>query len=65
MPDSLTGIFERLEASALHQEQLMARLADVLVPWTEIFPKGRLATGTFRQPSASKPMPLTSVGHSA
>ena len=27
--------------------------------------KGRLAAGTFRQPSASKPMPLTSVGHSA
>ena len=65
MPDSLTGIFERLEASALRQEQLMARLADVLVPWTEIFPKGRLATGTLRRPSASKPTPLASVGHSA
>ena len=65
MPDSLTGIFERLEASALRQEQLMARLADVLVPWTEIFPKGRLATGTLRRPSASKPTSLTSVGHSA
>ena len=56
---------ERLEASALRQEQLMARLADVLVPWTEIFPKGRLATGTLRRPSASKPTSLTSVGHSA
>ena len=65
MPESLTGIFERLEASALRQEQLMARLADVLVPWTEIFPKGRLAAGTFRQSSGSKPLPLTSVGHSA
>jgi hypothetical protein len=65
VPDSLIGIFERLEASALRQEQLMARLADVLVPWTEIFPKGRLATGTLRRPSPSKPTPLTSVGHSA
>jgi hypothetical protein len=55
---SLAGAFDRLEASAVRQEQLLARLADILVPWTEIFPKGRLAGGSVRSPQPSKSMPL-------
>ena len=61
---SVAGVFDRLEASALRQEQLLARLADILVPWTEIFPKGRLAPGDVRRPQASK-SPPSHVGHNA
>jgi hypothetical protein len=61
---SLAGVFDRLEASAVRQEQLLTRLADILVPWTEIFPKGRLPSGNIRPPQASKSA-LSHVGHNA
>jgi hypothetical protein len=61
---SLTGVFDRLEASAIRQEQLLARLADILVPWTEIFPKGRLPAGNVRRPETSKAAP-SQVSHHA
>lgn len=61
---SLSGAFDRLEASALRQEQLLARLADILVPWTEIFPKGRLPAANIRRPQTSKAAP-SQVSHNA
>jgi hypothetical protein len=61
----LTAVFDRLEASAVRQEQLMARLADILVPWIEIFPKGRLAAGAVRRPPTVQPAASTHVSHSA
>jgi len=57
---SLTRAFDRLEASALRQEQLLARLADIMVPWTEIFPKGRLPADSARrgqEPKATRAHP--------
>ena len=63
-PGSLSGAFDRLEASAVRQEQLLARLADILVPWTEIFPKGRLPAGNVRRPQTSRPAP-PQVSHHA
>jgi hypothetical protein len=62
---SLSAAFERLEASALRQEQLMTRLADILVPWTEISPKGRLAMDSVRHLPSLKQGPLTLPRHSA
>jgi hypothetical protein len=61
---SLAGVFDRLEASAVRQEQLLARLADILIPWTEIFPKGRLPTENIRRPQAAKSTP-SQVSHNA
>jgi hypothetical protein len=65
-PAYLGGVFEKLEASALRQEQLLARLADILLPWTEILPKTRLpsSTTTIRRPPSTKTAPVTEVGHS-
>ena len=61
----LNVVFDRLEASAIRQEQLMTRLADILVPWTEISPKGRLALSNVRRPPALQPVPLPVPRHNA
>ena len=63
--EQLNTVFDRLEASAIRQEQLMTRLADILVPWTEISPKGRLAMSSVGRPPALKPVPLPVSRHSA
>ncbi|HEY3197007.1 MAG TPA: hypothetical protein VGJ57_03245 [Nitrospirales bacterium] len=62
--DQLSVVFDRLEASAIRQEQLMTRLADILVPWTEISPKGRLALSNVGR-SPTKPVSLPVSRHSA
>jgi len=41
--EHLSGAFERLEAGAIRQEQLLGRLAEILLPLTDILPKTRLA----------------------
>jgi hypothetical protein len=63
--EQLNAVFDRLETSAIRQEQLMTRLADILVPWTEISPKGRLAMSSVGRPLALKPVPLPISRHSA
>jgi hypothetical protein len=61
----LEGVFERLEQSALRQEQLLTRLGDILLPWTEVLPKARASATRFRRGSTPEPIPLGQARHSA
>jgi hypothetical protein len=44
--EHLSGAFERLEAGAIRQEQLLGRLAEILLPLTDILPKTRLSSAS-------------------
>lgn len=63
----LGGVFEKLEASAIRQEQLLTRLADILLPWTDVLPKTRLPSSisTMRRPATAKSPSASGVSQSA
>jgi hypothetical protein len=63
----LTSAFQQLEASAVRQEQLLARLADILLPWTEILPKTRIpgSVGAGRRQATSNSGALRDLSQSA
>jgi hypothetical protein len=63
----LGGVFDKLEASAVRQEQLHTRLADILLPWTDILPKTRLPgnISTMRRPATTKSAAASGVSQNA
>jgi hypothetical protein len=61
----LSGAFERLEAGAIRQEQLLARLADILLPWTEIPTTSRSTNGATMRGSTALTAIVTEVTSTA